>query len=134
MARKQLEPIHPGEILAQEFMAPYGLSANALARSLGVPVTRISEVIRGRRGISADSALRLARFFGTTPDLWLGLQAEYDLRVVERRAGAEIRRVPPPQPGPGGELRLVVRSRRNDAVEVREPLAEYGGRGGGPRA
>jgi antitoxin HigA-1 len=92
MAAKLLEPIHPGEILAEEFMAPYGLSANALARSLGVPVTRVSDIVRGRRGVSADTALRLARFFGTSPDLWLGLQAEYDLRVAQRKVGEEIRR------------------------------------------
>lgn len=92
MPAKLLEPIHPGEILAEEFMAPYGLSANALAKSLGVPVTRVSEVVRGRRGVSADTALRLAQFFGTSPDLWLGLQAEYDLRVAERQSGEQIRR------------------------------------------
>jgi addiction module HigA family antidote len=96
MARKHLEPIHPGEILAEEFMAPYALSANALARSLGVPVTRISEIVRGRRGMTADTALRLAQFFGTTADLWLGLQAEYDLRVARRRAATEILRIPAP--------------------------------------
>jgi len=92
MPAKLLEPIHPGEILAEEFMAPYGLSANALAKLLGVPVTRISDIVRGRRGVSADTALRLARYFGTSPDLWLGLQAEYDLRVARREVGEEIRR------------------------------------------
>jgi addiction module HigA family antidote len=92
MAGKLLDPIHPGEILAEEFMAPYGLSANGLAGALGVPVTRISEIVRGRRGITADSALRLARYFGTSAELWLGLQAEYDLRVAQRKAGREIRR------------------------------------------
>ena len=85
-------PTHPGEILAEEFMAPRELSANALAKSLGVPVTRVSEILRGRRGITADTALRFARFFGTSPDLWMGLQAEYDLRVAERQAGESIRR------------------------------------------
>jgi addiction module HigA family antidote len=98
MAAKLLEPIHPGEILAEEFMVPHGLSANALARSLGVPVTRISDIVRGRRGVSADTALRLARFFGTSPDLWLGLQAEYDLRVAQREVGEEIRRRVPVAP------------------------------------
>jgi addiction module HigA family antidote len=92
MPSKLLEPIHPGEILAEEFMAPHELSANALAKSLGVPVTRVSEILRGRRGITADTALRFARFFGTSPDLWMGLQAEYDLRVAERQAGESIRR------------------------------------------
>jgi addiction module HigA family antidote len=95
MSTKLLEPIHPGEILAEEFMRPLGLSANALARTLGVPVTRISEILRGRRGVSADSALRLARFFGTSAELWMGLQTEYDLRVARRMAGSEILRLVP---------------------------------------
>ncbi|HVT58973.1 MAG TPA: HigA family addiction module antitoxin [Thermoanaerobaculia bacterium] len=95
MSTKLLDPIHPGEILAEEFMRPLGLSANALARTLAVPVTRISEIVRGRRGVSADSALRLARFFGTSAELWMGLQAEYDLRVARRMAGTEILRLVP---------------------------------------
>lgn len=90
MATKLLDPIHPGEILAEEFLKPSGLSANALAKSLGVPVTRVSEIIRGRRGVSADTALRLARYFGTSAELWLGLQAEYDLEVARREVGEEI--------------------------------------------
>jgi addiction module HigA family antidote len=95
MATKLLDPIHPGEILAEEFLKPSELSANALAKTLGVPVTRISEIIRGRRGVSADTALRLARYFGTSAELWLGLQAEYDLRVARREVGEDIlRRVP----------------------------------------
>jgi antitoxin HigA-1 len=126
MARKHLEPIHPGEILAEEFMAPYRLSANALAGSLGVPVTRITEIVRGRRGMTADTALRLAQFFGTTADLWLGLQAEYDLRVARRRAAEEIRRIPAPQKGPGGEYRIVIRRHPAAAEEIREPLEGYG--------
>jgi len=84
MITKRLEPIPPGEILEEEFMRPLGLSANALARRIDVPVTRISEIVRGKRGITADTALRLARLFGTSSELWLGLQAEYDLRVARR--------------------------------------------------
>ena len=84
MKMKRLEPIPPGEILEEEFMRPLGLSANALARRIDVPVTRISEIVRGKRGITADTALRLARLFGTSSELWLGLQAEYDLRVARR--------------------------------------------------
>lgn len=95
MSTKLLDPIHPGEILAEEFMRPLGLSANALARKLGVPVTRISEILRGRRGVSADTALRLAQFFGTSAELWMGLQTEYDLRVARRSAGSEILRLVP---------------------------------------
>ena len=90
MATSRLDPIHPGEILEEDFMRPLGLSANALAKSIDVPVTRISEMVRGRRGVTADTALRLARFLGTTPELWLGLQAEYDLRVARRDIGDSI--------------------------------------------
>ncbi len=96
MAAKQLEPIHPGEILEEEFMRPLGLSANALARRIDVPVTRISEIVRGKRGITADTALRLARLLGTSSDLWLGLQAEYDLRVARRElSGSALSRIVP---------------------------------------
>lgn len=87
-----LEPIHPGEILREEFMAPLGLSANALALALRVPATRIGEILRGRRSITADTALRLGRYFGTSPDLWMGLQAEYDLRVAQRALGTQVER------------------------------------------
>ena len=90
MTERQLEAIHPGEILEEEFMRPLGLSANALARRIDVPVTRISEIVRGNRGITADTALRLARLFGTSSELWLGLQTEYDLRVARRDLGSAI--------------------------------------------
>jgi addiction module HigA family antidote len=83
-ASGHLDPIHPGEILEEEFMRPLGFSANALARRIDVPVTRISEIVRGKRGITADTAVRLARLFRTSPDLWMGLQAEYDLRTAWR--------------------------------------------------
>ena len=92
MATMQLDPIHPGEILREEFMAPLELSANALALALRVPATRIGEIVRGRRSISADTALRLGRYFGTSPDLWLGLQAEYDLRTAARELGGRLER------------------------------------------
>lgn len=98
MATALLDPIHPGEILAEEFLKPSGLSANALAKALGVPVTRVAEIVRGRRGVSADTALRFARYFGTSAELWLGLQAEYDLRVARREVGEEIRRRAPVGP------------------------------------
>lgn len=87
---KLLEPIHPGEILREEFMAPLALSANALALALRVPATRIGEIVRGRRGITPETALRLGRYFGTSPELWLGLQAEYDLRIAVRRLGDKV--------------------------------------------
>jgi addiction module HigA family antidote len=117
MSTKLLDPIHPGEILAEEFMRPLGLSANALARALSVPVTRISEILRGRRGVSADSALRLARFLGTSAELWLSLQTEYDLRVARRMAGAgaqptsDARSVAPAIPDPSHRRRHRRRSR-----------------------
>jgi addiction module HigA family antidote len=72
-------PIHPGEFLREDFLVPMGLSANALALALRVPVTRVSEIVRERRGITADTALRLARYFGTTPDFWMKMQMSYDL-------------------------------------------------------
>jgi addiction module HigA family antidote len=81
---------HPGEVLREEFMAPLGLSANALATALRVPATRIGEIIKESRGISADTALRLARYFGTTPQFWVNLQSAYDLSKVAAEAGSQI--------------------------------------------
>ena len=83
MARK-LEPIHPGEIIFREFMEPLELSQRALARALGVPVTRISKIVAGERGITADTALRLGRYFKTSAEMWVNMQAGYDLRVARR--------------------------------------------------
>lgn len=85
-------PIAPGEILQEEFLEPLGLSANALARALHVPANRVTAIISGKRGLSADTALRLARYFGTTPEFWVRLQAEYDLRQARRTAGEDIER------------------------------------------
>ncbi|MGC9225091.1 MAG: HigA family addiction module antitoxin [Terracidiphilus sp.] len=93
IARKAGErgvPIHPGEFLREDFLAPLGLSANALALALRVPVTRISEIVRERRGITADTALRLARYFGTTPDFWMKKQMSYDLALAHRESMARI--------------------------------------------
>jgi len=83
-------PIHPGEFLRDDFLLPLGLSANALALALRVPVTRISEIVRERRGITADTALRLARYFGTTPDFWMKMQMSYDLAVASKAVIARI--------------------------------------------
>ena len=83
-------PIHPGEFLREDFLVPLGLSANALAVALRVPVTRISEILRERRGITADTALRLARYFGTTPDFWMKMQMSYDLTLASREVTARI--------------------------------------------
>ncbi|MBC6441240.1 MAG: HigA family addiction module antidote protein [Rhodospirillales bacterium] len=90
-----LVPIHPGEVLEAEFLEPLGLSARSLARSLGVPANRISDLVRARRGMTGDTALRLARYFGTTPELWLNLQARYELDLARDRAGDEIERITP---------------------------------------
>lgn len=96
--RNGMRPIHPGEILREEFLVPLNLSANALAIALGVPAPRINDVARERRGITADTALRLARYFGTSAEFWMGLQADYDLRLAESAANdalARIRRMEP---------------------------------------
>ncbi len=93
MARKrELELIPPGEILLEEFMKPHGISMNALASAIGVAPGRISQIVNGKRSITADSALRLGRYFGVSPETWLDLQSDYDLRVVRRERGTEIER------------------------------------------
>ena len=83
MVRNKMRPIHPGEILREEYLSPLSMSANSLARALGVTPARINDIVRERRGISADTALRLARYFGTDARSWMNLQAAYDLRVAE---------------------------------------------------
>jgi len=83
MATKKLAPVHPGEILQKEFLEPMGLSQNRLALALGVPARRINEIVLGKRGITADTALRLARYFKMSPQFWLGLQMDYELDMAE---------------------------------------------------
>lgn len=90
--RKLLDPIHPGEILFAEFMKPLGISINRLAREIAVPPGRVSAIVNGKRAVTADTALRLAKYFGVSPELWLGLQAEFDLRIARRTVGPEIDR------------------------------------------
>ncbi|HUP93015.1 MAG TPA: HigA family addiction module antitoxin [Solimonas sp.] len=92
---KKLAPIHPGEHLREEFMLPCGLSSNALARAMGVTPARINEIARERRGISADTALRLARVFNTSHQFWLNLQSNYDVQLAEAAAGRAIARLQP---------------------------------------
>src|SRR6266513_5021248 len=92
---KKLKPIHPGEHLREDFMKPWGLSSNALAHALEVTPARINEILRERRGISADTALRLARFFGTDAQSWLNLQTLYDIQCTEDAAGGTIKRIQP---------------------------------------
>ena len=88
----KLLPVHPGEILREEFMKPRGLSQNALARALNVPPRRINEIVLEKRDITADTALRLARYFGTSAEMWTGLQADYDLRRVRYEKARTIER------------------------------------------
>lgn len=82
MSEEKLKPVHPGEILLEEFLKPMGLSQNHLALRIGVPARRINEIVLGKRGITADTALRLGRYFGMSPQFWLGLQMDYDLDVT----------------------------------------------------
>jgi antitoxin HigA-1 len=89
---KRLEPIHPGEILLEDFMKPLGISINQLARDLDVPPNRISAIVNGARSITADTALRLGTYFHVSPETWLGLQIDYDLRVIQQRNGEDIMR------------------------------------------
>ena len=92
MADKALHPVHPGEVLFEEFLKPMGLSQNRLALDLGVHARRINEIVLGKRSITADTALRLARFFGTSPQFWLGLQRDYDLDVAADALGDRLLR------------------------------------------
>lgn len=89
---EQLVAIHPGEFLREDYMLPLELSANALALALRVPVTRISEIVNERRGISADTALRLGRYFGTSAEFWINMQKSYELAVAKRQSLAMIER------------------------------------------
>lgn len=95
MYKNGMRPIHPGEVLREDFLVPLGLSANALAKALAVPAPRINDVVRERRGVTADTAMRLARYFGGDARSWLNLQAAYDLRLAEienaRRIEKEVR-------------------------------------------
>ena len=90
--KRKLEAISPGEILMEEFMRPMDISQNKLARELGVNAARVHEIIHARRGISAETALRLSAYFGTTAEFWLNLQSRYDLKLAERTYGNEIKK------------------------------------------
>jgi antitoxin HigA-1 len=89
---KKLKPVHPGEILREEFMAPLGLSMNRMAMDLRVPVTRIADIVNERRGITADTALRLARYFKNSPTFWMNLQTRYELEIAEHEIAAKVER------------------------------------------
>ena len=92
MAAKRMRPIHPGEILLEEFLEPMGISQYRIAKDVGVPARRINEIVHGNRAISADTALRLAKYFGTSELFWLNLQTRYDLEVEKDRLGDRLER------------------------------------------
>jgi addiction module HigA family antidote len=92
MSTRDLPPVHPGEILLEDFLTPMGISRYRLAKSIGVPQRRIDEICAGKRSITADTALRLARFFGTDPQSWMNLQAEYDLEIAAATLSERIER------------------------------------------
>lgn len=89
---KKLPNIHPGEVLLEEFLGPMGISQNRLARDIGVPPRRINEIVHGNRAVSADTALRLTRYFGSSEAFWMGLQADYDLEEARERLGDRLNR------------------------------------------
>lgn len=89
---KALDPIHPGEILMEDFLEPMAISLSELARDIGVPAGRISQIVRGKRAISADTALRLGQYFAVSPETWLDLQSDYELRLARRAIGKDIER------------------------------------------
>src|SRR3990172_2693295 len=92
MHTEKLPPVHPGEVLLEDFMKPLGISQYRLAKDIGVPPLRISQIVRGQRAITANTALRLARYFGTSAAVWLRLQARYDLEVAEAKMAKRINR------------------------------------------
>ena len=92
MGKSKIPPLHPGEVLFEEFLKPLNISQNQLGRGLGVSARRINEIIHGKRSITADTALRLARYFGNSPQFWLGLQMDYDLDVETDRLSHRIKR------------------------------------------
>jgi addiction module HigA family antidote len=91
-AMNKMRPVHPGEVLREEFLAPLGLSAHALAQALRIPAPRVNDIVRERRSVTPDTALRLARHLRTTAQFWLNLQASYDLKIAMRESGAKIRK------------------------------------------
>lgn len=90
MARKRLPAIHPGEILFEEFLKPMGISQYRIAKDINVPARRINEIVHGKRSITANTALRLAQYFGTSPQFWLNLQAHYDLEIEKDKIGKRL--------------------------------------------
>ncbi len=102
MFKNVMRPVHPGEVLRQDYLIPLGMTANALAKALNVPAPRINDIVREKRGVTADTAMRLACYFGGDARSWLNLQAAYDLRVAEIRNAKRIER----EIAPGGSVRI----------------------------
>ena len=92
MSKGRLHPVHPGEVLQEEFLKPMGLSQNRVALDIGVPARRINEIVLGKRGVTADTALRLARYFGMTAQFWLGLQLDYELDMASDKLSTRLER------------------------------------------
>jgi addiction module HigA family antidote len=92
MSQQKLNPVHPGEILLEEFLKPMGISQNRLANAIGVPPRRINEIVLEKRSVTADTALRLAQYFGTSAKFWLGLQSDYDLDITIDKVGRRIQK------------------------------------------
>ena len=95
MAEKLYPPTHPGEVLMEDFIEGFGITQNKLAVSIGVPPRRINEIVHGKRGITADTALRLAKYFGTSAEFWINLQSHYELDLAEDRVGEQIAAITP---------------------------------------
>jgi len=113
MPRRKLPPIHPGEILREEFLTPLDISQYRLAKEMSVPPRRINEIVRGTRAITADTALRLARYFGTSERFWLNLQARHDLEVEKDRLGSRLQR----------EVKVLALARSSEAGSVTKAMA-----------
>jgi addiction module HigA family antidote len=92
MTQQKLTPVHPGEVLMEEFLKPMGISQNKLARAISVPPRRINEIVLEKRSVSADTALRLAQYFGTSAKFWMGLQSDYDLDITKDKVGLRIQK------------------------------------------
>lgn len=92
---RRLPPIHPGEFLREDFLVPIGMSVNALAQKIGVPRARLNDIVNEKRGISADTALRLGRYFGMSPEIWLGFQQQYDLETANLKIGPALKAIKP---------------------------------------
>jgi addiction module HigA family antidote len=124
----RLNPVHPGEILETDFMAPFGLTVAGLARAIGVNPIRLNDIVRGRRALTAETALRLARYFGTDADSWLNLQNRYELTVAEQEAGPDIRQIRPMTHVPNCFADLSAQGQQKTARDERPAVARRSSR------